>query len=79
MNLSKKQLECELKIKLCGKRLYPTESVKFLGVKIDTDLTWQYYVNDLFTKLYIYFAIFGSYMFIAVLPGLRLLALSNQF
>ena len=33
------KLEIDLKIKLCGKRLYPTESVKYLGVKIDTNLT----------------------------------------
>ena len=28
-----------LKIKLCGKRLYPTESVKYLSVKIDKNLS----------------------------------------
>ena len=26
-----KKFECDLKIKLCGKRLYPTESVKYLA------------------------------------------------
>ena len=31
-----KKFEGDLKIKLSGKRLYPTESVKYLGVKIDT-------------------------------------------
>ena len=46
-----KKLEGDLKIKLCGKRLYPTESVKYLGVKIDTNLSWQYHVNDLSVKL----------------------------
>ena len=30
--------EDDLEIKLCGKRLYPTEIVKYLGVKIDTNL-----------------------------------------
>ena len=35
-----KKLEGDLKIKLCGKRLYPTERVKYLGVKIDANLTW---------------------------------------
>ena len=45
------KLEGDLKIKLCGKRLYPTESVKYLGVKIDTNLSWQYHVNDLSIKL----------------------------
>ena len=46
-----KKLEGDLKIKLCGKRLYPTESVKYLGVKIDTKLTWQHHVNGLTIKL----------------------------
>ena len=46
-----KQLEGDLKIKLCGKRLYPTESVKYLGVKIESNLTWQHHVNDLSIKL----------------------------
>ena len=46
-----KHFKSDLKIKLCGKRLYPTESVKYLGVKIDTNLSWQYHVNDLSIKL----------------------------
>ena len=29
---TQKKLEGDLKIKLCGKRVYPTESVKYLGV-----------------------------------------------
>ena len=32
---AKKQLDYGLKLKLNGKRLYPTHSVKYLGVKID--------------------------------------------
>ena len=46
-----KKLKGDLKIKLCSKRLYPTESVKYLGVKIDTNFSWQYHVNDLPIKL----------------------------
>ena len=46
-----KKFEGDLKIKLSGKRLYPTESVKYLGVKIDTNLSWQYHINDLSVKL----------------------------
>ena len=46
-----KKLEGDLKIKLCDKKLYPTESVKYLGVKIDVKLTWQHRVNDLSIKL----------------------------
>ena len=38
-------------VKLCDKGLYPIESVKYLGVKIDTDLTWQHQVNNLSIKL----------------------------
>ena len=36
-----KEFEGDLKIKFCGKRLYPTESVKYLGVKSDTNLSFQ--------------------------------------
>ena len=36
----------DLKMKLCGKRLQSIESVKYLGVKIDTNLSLQYDVND---------------------------------
>ena len=36
---------------MVGKRLYPTESVKYPGVKIDTNLTWQHHINDLSIKL----------------------------
>ena len=46
-----KKFEGDLKIKLCGKRLYLSESVKYLGVKIDTNLNWEHYVNDLSIKL----------------------------
>ena len=46
-----KKLEGDLKIKSCGKRLYPTESVKYLDVKIDSNLTWQHHANDLSIKL----------------------------
>ena len=46
------KFEGDLKIKLCSKRLYPTEIVfKYLGIKIDTNLSWQYHVNDLSIKL----------------------------
>ena len=44
------KFEGDLKIKVCGKRLYPTESVKYLGVKIDTNLSQQYHINDIFIK-----------------------------
>ena len=34
------KFEGDLKIKLCRKRLCPIESVKYLTVKIDTNLSW---------------------------------------
>ena len=46
-----KKLKGDLKIKLCGKRIYPNENVKYLRVKIDTNLSWQYHVNNLSIKL----------------------------
>ena len=46
-----RKLEGDLQIKLCGRRLYPTERVKYLHVKIDTNLTWQHHVSDLSIKL----------------------------
>ena len=45
------KFEGDLKIKLLSRRLYATESVKCLRVKIDTKLSWEYYVNDLSIKL----------------------------
>ena len=39
--------EGNLKIELCGKRFCLSEKVTDLGVKVDTNLSWQYHVNDL--------------------------------
>ena len=47
----RKKFEGDLNIKLCGKRLCPAEGVKYLGVKIDTNVSWQQHVNDLSIKL----------------------------
>ena len=38
---SKKQLDCDLKIKLNGKRLYKTDSAWYLEIQIDKRLTWK--------------------------------------
>ena len=49
--LSKKQLDCDLKIELNGKRLYETDSVKYLGIQIDKRLTWKQHINHVALKL----------------------------
>ena len=46
-----KKFEGDLKIKLHFKRLYPTKSIKYLGVQINANCSWQYHVNDLCIKL----------------------------
>ena len=46
-----KKFEGDLKIKLCGKRIYPTEGDTYLGVKIGTNLSWQYHVSVISIKL----------------------------
>ena len=47
----RKKLNDTVKIKLNGKRIYPTASVKYLCVKIDQHLNWQHHINDLSVKL----------------------------
>ena len=41
----------EIKIKLSGKRLYTSNSVKYLGIKIDRFLHWHDQVNSIAVKL----------------------------
>ena len=48
---TKKPLDCQLKLKLNGKRLYQTSSVKYLGIKIDKYLNWQDHINNIAIKL----------------------------
>ena len=47
----RKILDHEKKIELNGKRLYPTPSVKYLGVQIDENLNWNHHINDPAAKL----------------------------
>ena len=46
-----KKIDFDLKLKLNGKRLYPTKSVKYQGIKIDENLTWIDHINDTAIKL----------------------------
>ena len=66
------KLEFDLKLKLNDKRLYPTESVKYLGIKIDENLTLIDHINYTDIKLRefvnikilksIYFSIFDCHL-----------------
>ena len=47
----RKILYREIKIKLNRKRLYPTPSVKYLGLKIYENLNWRHHINDLAAKV----------------------------
>ena len=47
-----KKLDLNHKLKLSGKRLYPTKSVKHLGVKIDEKLLWIHLINATVVKLH---------------------------
>ena len=47
----RKVLLDEINIKLGGKRLYPSNSIKYLGIKIDRFLHWHDQVNSTAVKL----------------------------
>ena len=47
----RKVLSDEIKIKLTENRLYPSNSVKYLGVRIDKFLHWHDQVNNFVVKL----------------------------
>ena len=77
-----KKFEGDLKIKLCGKRLYPIESAKYLGLKIDTNFSWQYHDNDLSIKLNRADAVFfkmRKYVSLKILRSISLLFLTPTY
>ena len=47
----RKKLDSPIKIKLNRKRLYPSKSVKYLGIKIDESLNWKQHILDIAIKL----------------------------
>ena len=46
-----KNVNYEFKIKMNGKKLYPSKFVKYLGVLIDLHLNFSFHVNSIFTRL----------------------------
>ena len=57
------QFNDTVKINLIGKRIYPTASVKYLGIKSDQHLTWQHHINDQ-RGLMLYYLKLGSLLMI---------------
>ena len=46
-----KQLDADLKLKLCRKRLYATTHVRYLGILIDDKLNWNTHTNNIVSNL----------------------------
>ena len=47
----RKKLDSDLKLVLNGKKLYPSSSVKYLGIRIDSNLNWKDHSNLIAIKL----------------------------
>ena len=47
----RKKIDSEVKIKLSRKRLYPTDFVKHLGIRIDENLNWKHHSSDILLKV----------------------------
>ena len=47
----RKDIDSPIKIKLSHTRLYPSKSVKYLGIKIDENLNWKQHIHDIAIKL----------------------------
>ena len=45
------KLDSPIKIKLSRKRLNPSKSVKYLGIKTDENLNWKQHIHDMAIKL----------------------------
>ena len=46
-----KQLDGEIMFKQNRKKIFPTDSVKYLGVKIEVNLSWKSHIDYLSVKL----------------------------
>ena len=47
----RKLIDFEIKIKLNGKRIYPSTKIKYLGVLLDEHLSWKPHIDELTKKL----------------------------
>ena len=47
----RRKIDSPIKIKHNRKRLYPSKSVKYLGIKIDENLNWKLHIHDIAIKL----------------------------
>ena len=47
----RKKLDTEIKTKLNRKRLYPSQFVRYLGIKVDQNLNWKDDINGIAVKL----------------------------
>ena len=47
----RKKLDGNIKIRQSRKKLYPSQTVKYLGIKIYRNVNWKHYVNDIAVKL----------------------------
>ena len=47
----RKQINYELKLKINGRKLYPSDYVKYLGILIDPHLNWDYHTDFIAPKL----------------------------
>ena len=46
-----KSLTCSPFLKLVGKKIFPSSSVKYLGVRLDKHLNWKPHISDIASKL----------------------------
>ena len=47
----KMQLDCDLNLKLCVKKLKPSNYVRYLGINLDEYFNWSTHINHLSQKL----------------------------
>ena len=47
----RKSMDFSLKIRLNGKQLYETNSLKYLDIRIDNKINWRARINDIALKL----------------------------